>query len=480
MSSFDPIDPTSLRNHADDERVERIWSRIAADLPTASELSAVDAPDVVGASLLQRRSGVGSRAGLRPAMAWGAAAAIALGLFGSGVLAGRSSVGGAGDRSAAARPMDATPLHDVFAAGSSARSFALPGGGRLALEPGSMVEVVQVDESAVTLRLVSGRASVDAAEASVAVLAGDARISAPAGSSMSMQRHEREVEVEVALGDVEVDGPTGRQRIGRGDRAARIPTHAVLARRDDAPEPMSPVPSASAVARLEQRTGTLPLEVVRAVVAEPSGVAVAPWMSRYQTDQIDEAFRLLEQQGGLETAIGSAQGAKELMALSDIAFAQGRGALATRALRRVADEFAGNPLAYAAAMSLARVYADSGNRELAARYRDMAKQASAFGVDVACGELRDLQAEAQQGDAPVRVRARAKAVEVLARFPQAFCAEDARDVIEAYGDAKSPEPAPTPAPATSGSASVEPDPAAPAPSAALPAEISAPSSPAKP
>jgi hypothetical protein len=244
------------------------------------------------------------------------------------------------------------------------------------------------------------------------------------------------------------------------------------------------VSSASAVARLEQRTGTLPLEVVRAVVAEPSGVTMAPWMSRYQTDQIDEAFRLLEQQGGLETAIGAAKGARELMALSDIAFAQGRGALATRALRRVADEFAGNPLAYAAAMSLARVYADSGNRELAVRYRDMAKQASAFGVDVACGELRDLQAEAQQGDTLERVRARAKAVEVLARFPQAFCAEEARDVIEAYGEAKSPEPAP----ATSGSESVDPDLAAsapaPAPSAALPAapsaETSAPSSTAKP
>jgi hypothetical protein len=357
-------------------------------------------------------------------------ALVAGGFFGAGTLAGRAFAPATPPPTV--RSAETSALVDVFAAGSSARAFALPGGGRLALDPESMVEVVAVEDGRLTLRLLRGRAALDTADAAVAVLAGEARVSAPAGSSLTLLRRETDVDLEVASGAADVSAPTGERRVAPGERLARIPTIARVASTDHPSELPPHLPLPTPIARHDALKA--PSDPTRVAVNEPSVAQIAaPWMGRYQADQLDDAFRLLETQGGLEATIASAQGAKELMALSDIAFAKQRGALATRALRRVADEFPSNPLAYAAAMSLARIYGDSGNKELAARYREQAKQATAFAVDVACGELRELLAEAATGDLAVRVRAATKAREVLSKDPQAVCADDARDAIETYG-----------------------------------------------
>jgi hypothetical protein len=401
-------------------------------------------------------------------------ALVAGGFFGAGALTGRASAPTAPPPTV--RSAETAALVDVFAAGSSARAFALPGGGRLALDPESMVEVVAVEDGQLTLRLLRGRAAVDTADSAVAVLAGEARVSAPAGSSLTLLRRETDVDLEVASGTAEVSAPTGERRVAPGERLARIPTIARVASTDHPSELPPHLPMPTPIARHDALKASN--DPTRAAANEPSTAPLAaPWMGRYQADQLDDAFRLLEAQGGLEATIASAQGAKELMALSDIAFAKQRGALATRALRRVADEFPSNPLAYAAAMSLARIYGDSGNKELAARYRELAKQATAFAVDVACGEFRELFAEAATGDVAVRVRAANKAREVLAKDPQAVCVDDARDAIETYGSLVLPSVEHT-APSTNATAEPHeegsPPPAAAAASAAPPLGSGAP------
>jgi len=102
--SVPPIDPRDLRDHADEARIARVWQRIEHDL------TGFEAPT------------------RRPSSFLVLAAAAAFAAFGGGLFLGKVAFLDRGTASIQAPTRDGLGV-DVLAAGSEARTFALPGGG---------------------------------------------------------------------------------------------------------------------------------------------------------------------------------------------------------------------------------------------------------------------------------------------------------------------------------------------------------------
>lgn len=437
MSRLPPISPRDLRDHADPERIERVWERVRAEAP-------------VGAAFKPARSSG------RPFLLM----AAALGLLGLGVAIGVAVPSRDGSMQ---RETAAAPLADVFATGTKERSFALPGGGTLALERDSLVEVVELADGHVTLNLLRGGATVDAIELPVLVVAGEARVSAAAGSSVAMARRESDVDVLVSQGTAEVSSPAGRHVVGRGQALAHVPTVKAVARVE--PPSLEPT-NENATPTSSTARPTVALvhgspEIAPTPVNEP--IAVSPsWLVLAGNLKYEDAYDALQQGAGLEATIQNAQSAGELYLLADIAGSKKKVDLHVRALRRVADEFSSDPRASAAAMELASIYENS-DKTLAAKYRDIAGRAAAFKEPVLCRELRELTPDAKgEYDA----EAARKAAEYLAKFPGSSCDDEAHEILERASKSATPAPsssaAPSGSPAPSGSAA---PPSAPAPGA---------------
>src|SRR3954469_6364452 len=129
------ISPNDLRDHADEARIARVWDRIERDL------GGFEAPAA------------------RPPRLVYLAIAAAFAAFGGGILVGKLAFQ---DRPGGAVAVVASPDRstvDVLAAGSEGRTFALPGGGMLTLQPGATVEIERGGTS--TLKLLQGEASID-------------------------------------------------------------------------------------------------------------------------------------------------------------------------------------------------------------------------------------------------------------------------------------------------------------------------------
>jgi hypothetical protein len=482
MSRLPRISPDDLRSHAGDARVERIWQRVQPELPTR-----LRRPRSVARSVLL--------------------AAAAFSVFGVGLAIGRMTLDAELDASlwadaetAVLRASNDAPMVDVFAAGSNPRSFMLPRGAKLSLEPSSLVELVEVSDGSITLTLLQGNATVDAttAEGSFFVLAGEARVSAPAGSSMSLARGESDIDVVVASGAVEVFSPAGRHLVKRGQALAHVPTVTKVSELGDIEPADEPVRVAMVPPRREhgmaaQRSPSEPSPVSPAdVVVTPAVEPAAPsWLTLVSSNKYDEALEVIEKGPGLEATIKNAQSAAELMALSDIAGSK-RPALRIRALHRVADEFASDPSAPAAAYYLSRIY-ESSDKVLASKYREKMKQAAALSELAICSELK-VMSTATDAELAAAVQ---KATEYLGSYPKGSCVEDANSILEdavsrprepeKKTDDKKVEPEKKPEEKKAEEKKAEPHPAGTAPgappspsSSAKPSAPPAPSSTAKP
>lgn len=410
LPSFRPGD---LRDPADPARVDRIWERLEASLPSAAD---------------------GARA-RRPLRAATLLVAATLSAFAGGVVVGRGALRVSTPAPVAAVPSGEGATAEVLAAGTRGRSYPLPGGGSITLAPGSTVELVRTDADALTMRLVQGAADVDTNHAvagrDVSIVAGDARLATQAGSVLSVRRADEHLDVTVASGEVRLTSPAGSQRLGVGDHAEAVPLHAVLA---SAPSPRSVAPS---------RRRALP----SSASAPDAGAAptLPEWKQRWlEGGDYSEAFKLLKQQpGGAEGAIASARSAEELMAIRDLArYPGGDTNVAISALNRVVSDFPGRPEAAIAARELGELYERMGKPEEAAAYRQRAQSLSPSGFwgDDTCARIR---AELRKGRTDEGARA---AQEYLSKFPDGQCKDDAERLLR--GDDAAPADAA--APATSG------------------------------
>ncbi|MBL9021093.1 MAG: hypothetical protein JNL21_02785 [Myxococcales bacterium] len=413
MSRLPRINPEDLRDHADEARIDRIWRKVQRDLPGATVVGAVPV------------------SGGRPARRVGRLVLVAAclgGVFGAGLLIGSKQLQLSTSEGPEVAAVD-SPLSDVFAAGTRQRTFALPGGGRLILQPESLVEVVEVRDGSVRLHLLQGRASVDAsmADMSFAVVAGEALTLAPAGSVVSLSRLDTDVDVAVDQGSVEVLSPAGRRVVGRGE-TSRVPIVASVSSADDARSPQvvaTQPPHHPSDDGAEPDSERSPAKVA-STEAEAAATAPAPadaapsWLALFEKDNLKDASRVLEERGGISAAITSAQSVRELMALWEIAADKKRTDLAIAALRRVADDFPSDPNSPAAAKMLADAYERMGQTDLATTYRNKAMQSGRLSETLLCRQL---------SDAPNPAEARRVAAEYLQRFPDGTCADDAKDAL---------------------------------------------------
>jgi len=425
------IAPTDLRDHATEERMARVWARLEQDLTGAP--AAPPRRSAVAAALL----------------------AAAFSAFGGGLLLGRALWR---DQPLEPPPVvasqDVSAVPDVFAAGTRARTFALPGGGAISLEPGTTMEaerfsdVGDVGSGALTLRLVQGEAAVDTASsdrgASLAIIAGDARVSSAPGSVFRVRHGVDDLAVNVSDGSVRLTSPAGSRDLGRGQED-RVPI------RQRTTSLVTPPPLHTAPTR---SSAPPPREAEEPPSEQPPTVIAAPdWRARYNAGDETAALELLRQQGGgIDGAIGSARTAKELMDLSDLLRGKGGDqAAAIRALTRVVDAFPSDANAQIAAYTLGNMYARVGDQAQAAKYWERARSISPEGTLAEDSLCKRIGAEVGAGH---KDEANRMAQEYVSKYPDGRC-EAVQSILSGGGEPEEPPSEPE-APPPDGSAKPKP------------------------
>ena len=418
------IQPSVLRDVASEERVDRIWNRLEQDLATARV----------------RPAGRATRT-----VVWAAAATFVA--FGAGLASGRvvwhepqagpSAVAAAHDRTET----------DVFAAGSQERTYALPGGGRITLQPGSMIEMEHGSGSDLRLRLLSGQASLDTAQAgqgALAIVSGEATVATAPDSVVQVQKRDDNIDVRVASGSAQVSSPAGTRALRRGERMDGVPTRVTTSAVNQRPVvhvASTPGPTAH-VARSD------------ASAAPAAQVAVAPgWRELHKDLKWDEALALLKAQpGGIAGAIDSAKSAGELMIISDLArWKGGETAQGFRALQIVADTYPSTQQGQTAAYLLGKHY-ETTQPDLAKKYLALAAQKGVLSEDAICAQMRQAQNAGNKDEAAAR------ATEYLGAYPNGRCKDDANRILsggdaDGDGEPSGADAAPSaPAPSASSSA----------------------------
>jgi hypothetical protein len=403
------IAPADLRDHAEEARLDRVWARLDADLP-----------------------GVAPAASRRPIFTYLAIAA-AFSAFAGGVVIGKTSFHGQAPTAIA--PVQATERTtvDVLAAGSEGRSFALPGGGQLMLQPGATVEVERAGGD-LTLKLLQGTASVDTVGAQLGggltIVAGDAQLNTQAGSVVNVTRNQDDLDVSVSDGSVSLTSPAGEKKLGRNMHEDHVPIHAAVAAASPTASPAIRGPHAP---RAGRPVSTRPIKTLP--VAGPS------WFARYEANDFEGALTLLRQEpGGILGAISSAHNASELMAISSIARSRGGDPGAgMSALRTVVDRFPDDPNAQGAAYSLAGMLQAGGKADEARNYLDRAKSLNGPFAELAlCRRIKD---ELRTGHKDEAVR---QAQEYGAKYPDGRCKDEVELALADDGVGGSPAAPPPP------------------------------------
>jgi tetratricopeptide (TPR) repeat protein len=394
--SFPHIDPATLRDHADDARVERVWQRLEPHLEAHH-----------------------ARQGARPGRARSTVAIVAIaatfGAFGAGLFAGKATWG---TRAAQEVAVEAAPaldrsLVEVLAAGTQQRTFPLQGGGTVTLSPGATVEVERAG-SDVTLSLLQGEASVDSAKRALTIAAGDARINTQAGSVLSVRRNLDDVDVKVDDGSVSVSSPAGPAQIGKNQRET-VPLHTAIV--------ASSVDSKPAPARA--------LPVRRGSPRGPLLKTAGPdWLVRLNAQDDEGALALLKKRD-LGEVIASAHSAAELISLGDLMRGKGkRPDAAIRAYARIVEAFKGDGYAYFAAKSLASMYDGAGNHELAEAYQAQANQLAPTTAGKAADSIYCDAIKAQMRKETDKTRAAGLAKEYLDKYPDGVCHEELEQIAQ--------------------------------------------------
>lgn len=455
-----PIDPEDLSQQADPERVARIWARLE--------------PEVTAMAGRRARGDRWSDRIVRPrGTTWLVAAALG-GALGAGIFIGRSSAPSRSTREDAPIPIASTSdtTLDVFATGSKQRTFALPNGGTLTLDPETTVEVAELSDAKMVLRLLRGTASVDGtrvSSGSVSIVAGEARMTAPAGGSMAVRRNTSDVDV-IAMGrDVEVDSPLGHRTVASGERLHAVPTRTTTAvvapsphtPTGPVPDVLPPAPSHGPLALARDPETTDPVEPPKGSEVTPKVEPDPDWIVKYNANDWRGAYQAMGEAGGASLAIDRSRSAGELSLLYDVTRRNGRSDLAIKAAKRIVDEFPGDPLARPFAVTLSNLYEGAGRPDLAQEVLLRSADKSSLQEDVVCRQL-------QQGS-PTDPAIIALAQQYISKYgassatgPSAFppqCMDLAEPIVADAAAAKAaeapptePHGAPTPSASTSSSA----------------------------
>lgn len=401
--SFPRIDPSDLRDLADEGRVDRVWERVEHDVATRMERREL------------------SPRGQRSTLAYVAIAA-AFGAFGAGLWIGKATSDHKAPVATEATPTNEKSWVEVLAAGSHLRTFPLAGGGTLTLSPGATAEVERAG-SALTVSLLQGEASIDASgRKGLSVVAGEAHIDTQGGARLSVRRNAEDIDVNVNDGTVSITSPAGVQKLGKNERADAVPMHAAVA---SAPAHAAPRRSPSVPAR---RTPT-----PRPLTAK--GAGQPEWLTHYPADDT-RALALLQKQG-VNQAIDGARTATELMAIAEMMRGKGRDPAAEiRAWERLLQSFPSDQRAPFAADNLARIFEARGEPARAREYKEKVRpliQGVTTGSDsLLCDMIRRE---------PDKTKAALMAKEYLEKYPDGECRDDFERLVAGAAPTPSAPPA---------------------------------------
>lgn len=409
--SLPPIEPNDLRDHVEPARIERIWSRVASALPEER------APLVAATA---EKQGF-----FKPALFSRAAVGLAVAASFAGGLVAHDSFFSSPDATSTTM---ATSEHvngarsQVYAAGSSGRTFELDNGVKLTLDPEGLMELERDGARGPVLKLLRGKVSVDATEGQVAIRSGEATLRLAGAAATIALLGPETLEASVTRGVVDVESPDdGVRHLSSADSAQRISTTKKVAIREDESKndrtDLTRRASPSSEPRVE--------EVAVAPEATSSPVAAPPsWYEIYKTDRASEALRVVEQSGGLDALVGNAQSASELLALEDLARTAGRSEVRIRALTRIADEFPTSSAASVAARTLANLFEKRGEKDKAAFYNARLK-GTAFEQDAICDQLRG-----QMARDPIPTETLSIANGYLVKYPDGTCRDLAQSIVD--------------------------------------------------
>jgi len=405
-------EPTALRDHASPERIDRVWSRLERDITTDDDLRV---PDALRSPRPRGRWG-------RPSLAL--AAGFALGVGVAGWLW----------RGSAERPvvMQPAPVQNdaplVFAAGTAPRTYPLPGGGVITLEPGSIVDRVEGPGHELQLRLVRGEATVSTRGATgrerVSLLVGQARVVTAAGSMRI--RHDGDTAfLRVIDGSAEVKTPHGDQKgllLGPDDEA-RVPVRVVTAQND--PPRSTPRIPGETETDTDDESGTTeesPLDEMDDPTASTPAVVPA-WVKACNEYDFAAAVRLFAENGGDLAAVTDPG---HLMCLGDGHTARKDGQQAAATYERVVHGTGSDTQRALAALELVRIYQGLGETDKVARYRELHTKLSKGRVHSAEALCQKIQSEA--------AATRADAVRKLAeryrlQFPNGACIQTIQQLL---------------------------------------------------
>jgi hypothetical protein len=418
--SLPSIQPNDLRDHVDPARVERIWSRVASALPEERTQRAAITAEKQSFS----RPALFSRAavGLAVAASFAGGALVHASFFSSpditsATMATSEHVNGARSQ--------------VYAAGSSGRTFELDNGVKLTLGPEGLMELDREGAHGPVFKLLRGKVAVDATDGQVAIRSGEATLRLAGAAATIAILGPETLEATVSRGVVDVDSPDEAVRhLSSADSVQRISTAKKVATREDD----SKIDRTDLARRASPSSEPRIEEVAVAPEATSSPVAAPPsWYEIYKTDRASEALRVVEQSGGLDALVGNAQSASELLALEDLARTAGRSEVRIRALTRIADEFPTSSAASVAARTLANLFEKIGEKDKAAFYNARLK-GTAFEQDAICDQLRGHMARD-----PIPAETLSLANGYLVKYPDGTCRDLAQSIVDdAAAAAKAP------------------------------------------
>lgn len=411
------IRPEHLRDHADEARVERIWARLERNLPLAPHGRAVAAMRAPRWAALCAAAAIGG-----------------LVTFGVEQLAGHRSRHDDG-RAPLLAASDSAPTV-VFAAGTNRRDYALPGGGRISVMPGTIVDTVSSDARGLTLRLVRGEASVSTTGAGgagratpLAMLVGNAEITTALGDLHLRHRGDL-ADFEVLGGSAEVTSPDAelglRKTMLRSNQVLTVP---LRLRTAEVVPPSTPVRLHNGPTRDDE-----PQVSVSPVLPLPP--AAPGWRDYCAAGDFSAALDLLRQEpGGGQTAITAAQGAGDLDCISYAYRARGGDrTVAVQALERMVADFPSSAYATNALFQLARLYEQAGKLDKARSYYERYRSLSPDGVlaeDALC------QAILAAGKAGEREAVTRLAQEYRTQYPDGPC--EVEDIERLVAETAAPD-----------------------------------------
>ncbi len=391
------IRSSDLRDHADSDRIDRVWDRLEHDLAVRSPNKSRSATSVF------------------------ALAAAAMAVFAAGVCVGWIMQPERDETPIHATSIDHRGTPNVLAAGRQRASYDLPGGGTITLSPGATVEIDRDEQKTLTLRLLRGEASTLTTTAGrsseIELIVEEARVFARPGSEVFVRRNSADIYVRVASGSAELSWPSGSRELSSGEQLDAVPIR-VLAPVSQVEDDDEDDPRPSRISVPQPRDLTSHPHRIEAPMA-----AIAPpdWRSKYNAGELAPALEMLRQQpGGIDGAIVTARSAAELAAISDIARAKGGDpAAALNALTQLVERFPSDPYAEIAAYTLGGLYERMGQADQAQKYFERARSLKGvLAEDALCKQIR---AEHRAGR---KDEAKRMAKEYVNKYPDGRCKED--------------------------------------------------------